>query len=157
MHVITLHENELLDCVKEFATNTPDLLFRGLGEVAESVYRNKGFLNPFEGNLSVGTGVFFSNSFEMAKSFMKKTLILCKKSHFEEKEVAIDCRIQGHEAPFRAMLESSLGKKVSGYEVLYAIQEHDTITYEGGPVEAYVYTRRGTVHGHEILAELRVA
>lgn len=141
--------------LEHLRTTPTELLFRGLSRKAQEDYKNTKILKPQHGSLSVGTGVFFSNRLETALSFSEGTLIITTRELLDPTNKALDTRIKGYDQKAIQKLTKLKGEgNFTGYDIWEEIQQNDTITYEGGPQNSYVYTARKPIKENQILTEL---
>lgn len=151
----TITEQELEEMLKEIAGQGDELLYRGLGYEAEAEYRTGKDLEPRWGSISVGKGIFFTNSLDYAISFAKNIILITTRKTLDSEGKAIDTRQKGHEKEAEEKLDRELGKgNYTDYRLWEEIQKSDTITYEGGPEQNYVYTKRGSLAREKIIAEI---
>ncbi|MEK6969085.1 MAG: hypothetical protein AABW48_01525 [Nanoarchaeota archaeon] len=130
-------------------------LFRGLSEKAQQEYLREQQLLPKEGSLSVGRGVFFTSDLHYALSFARERLLVSSKKLLDAQSRCIDTRISGYEQEIKSRLDQQKGAgNYSGFELWAEIQKQDTITFEGGPAEHFVYARRMPVNKEELIAEI---
>lgn len=150
-------KREELSAVIQFLTkHISEPLFRGLSEKAQREYQEEGKLIPKSGSVSVGEGVFFSSSLQNALYFAKGILLNSSRKQLDAEGQVVDTRIPEYDSEIRARLNQKLGKgNYSGWKLWEEIQKQDTITYEGGARENYVYTRRLPVEKSELIAEIK--
>ncbi|MBW3015794.1 hypothetical protein KY330_05195 [Candidatus Woesearchaeota archaeon] len=152
METVKAQKENLKKIVEELVKGLKEPLYRGLGSQAESDYRKEGRLKPYSGSISVGKGVFLTNNLDMALSFMDKTLVVTTREKLDPEKKAVDTRKPGYDKKAR----EKLGEKASGLEVWEEIQKEDTITFEGGPADSYVYTARKPLTKDQLLLEVAV-
>lgn len=153
MNCITAEKDELAAILADLGAE--DMLYRGLSEKSEEEYRETGILLPHDGNMSVGCGVFFTDSLGYALGFAKKTLLITSRRRLDPEQKAIDTRIEGYAGKARASLDVRSGRgNYTCWDLWAEIQRDDTITDEGG--SGYVYTRRTAVSKDELIAEINI-
>ncbi|MFH1636898.1 MAG: hypothetical protein ABIB71_00565 [Candidatus Woesearchaeota archaeon] len=154
---ISVRKKDLEKVVQEIISRVKGPLFRGLGQKAQKDYESKGVLMPYCGSLGVGEGVFFTSDLCYALSFMKGILVISSREKLDGQGKAIDTREKAYETEAREKLDMELGAgNYDGWRLWGEIQKSDTITYEGGPQDSYVYSRREPVTKGELLAEIRI-
>jgi len=158
MEILHCTKEELPTAVQKIAGRLDEPLYRGLGEMAERDYRKEGVLKPYEGSMSVGKGIFFSNNPKVAADYTRKTVIVTSREILDPARKAIDTRKKGYEDEARRRLNQLLGEgKYTDWQLWEEIQKEDTITSQGEAeeeIKAYVYTRRRQVIQEEIVAEI---
>lgn len=154
MKTITCKKAELDKRLLELSQDIEEPLYRGIWT---GDYKTTGILKPNPGSLSAGTGVFFTNSLEYAKTFMDRTLVITSKKLLDPNSTSIDTREPGYDKEAQHALDKKYGKgKYDGYTLWDEITSHDTITNEGGREGTYVYSRRTQVTQDELIAEIRI-
>ena len=135
--------------------NELTLLFRGLGLQAYQDYLLTGMLLPYEGSLSTGKAVCFSNRLETALSFAASgVLVVTTRQLLDSERKAIDTRVSGYDEPFYRRLQLSRHNPSDGYTVWEEIQKYDTILREADG--SITYARREPVRKSEIVTVLLI-
>ena len=132
-----------------------EFLFRGLSTKAHEDYLTTGMLLPYEGSLSIGKAVCFSNRLETALSFAASgVLIVTIRQLLDPERKAIDTRVSGYDEPFYRRLQLSRHNPSDGYTVWEEIQKYDTILREADG--SITYARREPVRKSEIVTVLLI-
>jgi hypothetical protein len=148
---------ELEKILGEILPGVKEPLYRCLGSKAQTDYEQQGTLLPYEGSMSVGCGVFFTNNLDYALGFLDEMLLVTDRTRIDPDQRAIDTRQKGYYAPIEERIRANLGEgNYNGWTIEEEVQKSDTISYEGGPKDAYVFSKRGQVKSDKLLAEIRV-
>lgn len=132
-----------------------ELYFRGLGAAAEDEFNQTNIMQPKEGDLSVGTGVFFSSSLRYAKTFAKKRVLVSCRELLDPQKIAYDLT----DKYISQALFNDYAKRYpqkSALEVYAKILEHDTITLPQSVADARTYTARRPISKNSLLGQLLI-
>ena len=146
---ISVKRDEIKKSIVEIVKNIKEPLYRGLGEIAEKDYLKRGKLILYEGNMSVGRGVFFSNDIGYALKFAKNYLLITSREIIDPENKVIDTRIKGYDEKIREKLG-----EISGWGLWQEIQKYDTITVESN--SGYVYTCREEMDSDKLIYEIKL-
>ena len=154
MRTATCTKTALDRRIQELTEEIEEPLYRAIWT---SDYSNTKNLEPQSGSYSVGKGGFFTNNPQYAKSFLGHTLLITSRQKMDPENNAIDTRGNGYDRKIRAELDQRLGtKNYNGFTLWDEITKHDTITYEGGSKNTYVYSKRMPVTQDELIAVIRI-
>jgi hypothetical protein len=148
---------ELPKVLGEILPQAKEPLYRCLGKNAQNDYEKNGILTPYDGSMSVGCGVFFTNNLDYALGFLDDLLLVTDRTRIDPDQRAIDTRQKGYYAPIEEKLKATLGEgNYNGWTIEEEVQRNDTISYEGGPEGAYVFSKREPVGREKLLAEITI-
>jgi len=152
-----VRRGELQKTIDGVLKDAKEPLYRCLGKQAKEDYEQKGALQPYDGSMSVGCGVFFTNNLDYALGFLDEMLVVTDRKMIDPDECAIDTRMKGYYEPIEDRLRQTLGEgNYNGWTIEEEVQKNDTIRYEGGSRDAYVFSKREPVPKDKLLAEIRI-
>lgn len=143
---------ETLDRLGE---NLSEPVYRALHGKSQEEYLRTSVMSPKPGSLSVGEGVFFTNSTKYAVSFEGNIVVIADLRKFREKSKVVDTRVCGYEREYEERLRQEK-PGFNGYDLWFEIQKDDTITIETENKSEFVYSRRKPVAKDELEYEIIV-
>lgn len=156
MKKIACKQEDLAEMIKNLVLNVREPLYRGLGHLATQDYQREGLLLCYDGELAVGSGVFFTNRWEEAFYFAKSGLmVVSSRDLLDSRGEVIDERVNGYDLVAKNKLDLELGVgNYNGYRLWAEIQKKDTITRSSLNGDTYTYTKRKPVTKEELIAEI---
>lgn len=128
------------------------LLYRGLGEGAEREFLEHRCQKPKAGEISVGTGVFFSDTLEYARNYAKNIILVTTQNKLAKGKEPIDTRVKGYHILFEEEIKAEK-QEYSYFEVEERVQKQDTLSFSPG-LHFTIYTARREIKEKDLVAKI---
>jgi hypothetical protein len=158
MQLVHVKKAELEDKIKELSRGIQEPLYRGLHSECNIEYLNEGMMYPKQGDLSTGTGIFFTNDPTYGISFANGIITIADLARFRKMSRVIDTRNPEYVTEIKERTTKHLGREPNGYEIwIELVGNFDTITnIREGDHDNFIYTRRVPVSKSELEYDIRI-